>query len=570
MHRLTALFDEGSLELITPDDDSGMLAAVGLVDGTRVVAFCSDATVMGGAMGDVGCRVVVDAYHRAMTDGVPIIGLWHSGGARLAEGVLSLHAVGRIFQVMTQASGKIPQVSVVLGPAAGGAAYGPALTDVVILGPEGRIFVTGPDVVRSVTGEDVDMLRLGGPEPHGRRSGVVHILTESEREALDRARTVASLLGSQGSLDVDEVEDLDLAALLPESKKRAYDVHPLVESVLDEGTAQELHARWAPNIVTTLGRFGGRTVGVVANNPLRLGGCLDSLSAEKASRFVRMCDAFGVPLIVLVDVPGYLPGVGQEWDGVVRRGAKLLHAFGECVVPRVTLVTRKTYGGAYIAMNARSLGATKVFAWPGAEVAVMGAVAAIRILHRRRLAEVAPEIRPQVEAELAAEHERIAGGVDKAVEIGVVDEVVEPSGPARRSPGRSTTPCRPTAYAAGARQHPALTPSPARAYPAPAVPTSSPSRDSSRAPSPAATSAHAWADRVRRARDGPDGCHDYRYRSSSTRLRWDSDAPAPLAPGRSDPSGPAFRICRSHPAGGSRSRPSSRYTEQRAVVRRSG
>jgi acetyl-CoA/propionyl-CoA carboxylase carboxyl transferase subunit len=427
VHRLTALLDEGSMELITSDDDSGMLAAEGLVDGTRVVAFCSDATVMGGAMGEVGCKVVVKAYHRAMTDGIPVIGLWHSGGARLAEGVISLHAVGEIFQVMTQASGKIPQVSVVLGPAAGGAAYGPALTDVVILGPAGRIFVTGPAVGRSVTGEDVDMLRLGGPEPHGRRSGVVHILTESEQEALDRARTVASLLGNQGYLHLDEVRDVDLAANLPESKKRAYDVHPLVESVLDEGTTQELHARWAPNIVTALGRFGGRTVGVVANNPLRLGGCLDSLSAEKASRFVRMCDAFGVPLIVLVDVPGYLPGVGQEWDGVVRRGAKLLHAFGECVVPRVTLVTRKTYGGAYIAMNARSLGATRVLAWPGAEVAVMGAVAAIRILHRRRLAEVALEIRPQVEAELAAEHERIAGGVDKAVEIGVVDEVVEPS-----------------------------------------------------------------------------------------------------------------------------------------------
>ncbi len=427
IHRLRALFDDGSMELITPDNDSGMIAAVGRVRGTTIVAFCSDATVMGGAMGDVGCRIVVDAYHRALTDGVPIIGLWHSGGARLAEGVLSLHAVGRIFHIMTQASGKIPQISVVLGPAAGGAAYGPALTDVVILGPEGRIFVTGPDVVRSVTGEDVDMLRLGGPEPHGRRSGVVHILTESETEALERARTVANLLGSQGNLDVAKVDDRDLSAMLPESKKRAYDVHPLVEAVLDHETTQELHAKWAPNIVTALGRFGGRTVGVIANNPLRLGGCLDSSSAEKAARFVRMCDAFGVPLIVLVDVPGYLPGVGQEWDGVVRRGAKLLHAFGEAVVPRVTLVTRKTYGGAYIAMNARSVGATKVFAWPGAEVAVMGAVAAIRVLHRRKLAEVAPDVRPQVEAELAAEHERIAGGVDKAVEIGVVDEVVEPS-----------------------------------------------------------------------------------------------------------------------------------------------
>ncbi|QYJ05496.1 methylmalonyl-CoA carboxyltransferase [Nocardioides panacisoli] len=425
--RLTALLDEGSLELLSPVDDSGMLAAIGTVDGARVVAFCSDATVMGGAMGDDGCRVVVDAYHRAMTDRIPIIGLWHSGGARLAEGVLSLHAVGRIFQIMTQASGEIPQVSVVLGPAAGGAAYGPALTDVVILGPEGRIFVTGPDVVRSVTGEAVDMLRLGGPEPHGRRSGVVHLIADTEAAALQQARDTASLLGDQGSLEADQVVDRDLAENLPESMKRAYDVHPLVESVLDEGTTLELHARWAPNVVTALGRMGGRTVGVVANNPLRLGGCLDSQSAEKAARFVRMCDAFGVPLVVLVDVPGYLPGVGQEWDGVVRRGAKLLHAFGECTVPRVTLVTRKTYGGAYIAMNSRSLGATKVFAWPGAEVAVMGAVAAVRILHRRKLAEVSPDLRPRVEEELAAEHERIAGGVDKAVEIGVVDEVVSPA-----------------------------------------------------------------------------------------------------------------------------------------------
>lgn len=425
--RLEALLDDGTCELLSDVDESGMLAARGRVDGTDVVAFCSDATVMGGAMGDDGCRVVVDAYHRAITDGVPIIGLWHSGGARLAEGVLSLHAVGRIFAVMTQASGVIPQISVVLGPAAGGAAYGPALTDVVILGPEGRIFVTGPDVVRSVTGEAVDMLRLGGPEPHGRRSGVVHVLTDSEREALDKARVLAHLLGTQGSLRFSDVVDRDLEALLPESRKRAYDVHPLVDGLLDEGTSQELHARWAPNIVTTLGRLGGRTVGVVANNPLRLGGCLDSLSAEKASRFVRMCDALGVPLVVLVDVPGYLPGVGQEWDGVVRRGAKLLHAFAECVVPRVTLVTRKTYGGAYIAMNARSLGATRVLAWPGAEVAVMGAVAAVRILHRRKLAEVAPDLRAQVEAELATEHERLAGGVDRAVEIGVVDEVVDPS-----------------------------------------------------------------------------------------------------------------------------------------------
>jgi acetyl-CoA/propionyl-CoA carboxylase carboxyl transferase subunit len=424
--RLTNLLDPGSLELITPDDLSGMLAARGTIEGAPVVAFCSDPTVMGGAMGDEGCEVVVKAYQVARQEELPIIGLWHSGGARLAEGVLSLHAVGRIFHAMTQASGKIPQISVVLGPAAGGAAYGPALTDIVILGPEGRIFVTGPDVVRSVTGEDVDMLRLGGPEPHGRRSGVVHITTDSEAAALDQARRLADLFANQGSVS-GEVSDTDLSGFLPESAKRAYDVHPLVGGVLDEASSVELHQRWAPNIVTTLGRLGGRTVGVIANNPLRLGGCLDALSAEKASRFVRMCDAFGVPMVVLVDVPGYLPGVGQEWDGVVRRGAKLLHAFAESVVPRVTLVTRKTYGGAYIAMNARSLGATRVFAWPRAEVAVMGAVAAIRILHRRKLAEVSPELRPQVEAELAAEHEKIAGGIERAREIGVVDEVVEPA-----------------------------------------------------------------------------------------------------------------------------------------------
>jgi acetyl-CoA/propionyl-CoA carboxylase carboxyl transferase subunit len=320
----------------------------------------------------------------------------------------------------------VPQISVVLGPAAGGAAYGPALTDLVIMGPAGRVFVTGPDVVRSVTGEAVDMDRLGGPEPHGRRSGVVHVVAPTEDDAFAEARRLASLLGDQGVMSLDAVEDRDLGGLLPDSPKRAYDVHPLVAGILDE-PGLELHPRWAPNIVTTLGRLGGRTVGVIANNPLRLGGCLDSASAEKASRFVRMCDAFGVPLVVLVDVPGYLPGVGQEWDGVVRRGAKLLHAFAEAVVPRVTLVTRKTYGGAYIAMNSRSLGATRVFAWPGAQVAVMGAVAAVRILHRRKLSEVPEELRPQVELELAAEHEIIAGGLDKAQEIGVVDEVVAPS-----------------------------------------------------------------------------------------------------------------------------------------------
>jgi acetyl-CoA/propionyl-CoA carboxylase carboxyl transferase subunit len=425
--RLAALFDPGTLDLMPTDDGerSGVVAGVGLVHGAGAVAFASDPRVQGGAMGSAGCVAIVGAYAEAVSRGVPIIGLWHSGGARLAEGVASLHAVGTVFAAMTATSGRVPQISVVLGPAAGGAAYGPALTDVVILSGQGRIFVTGPDVVRSVTGEDVDMERLGGPEPHSRRSGVVHVVTETDAEALDRARQIAALFSDQGKIS-EEAEDRDLSGLLPDSARRAYDVHTLTDKLLDS-PGVELHPRWAPNVVTILGRLAGRTVGVVASNPMRLGGCLDAASAEKAARFVRMCDAFGVALVVLVDVPGYLPGVGQEWDGVVRRGAKLLHAFAEATVPRVTVVTRKAIGGAYIAMNSRSLGATRVFAWPGAEVAVMGAVAAVRILHRRALASVPPDGLHEAEAELAAEYQATAGGLQNAVEIGVIDAIIEPS-----------------------------------------------------------------------------------------------------------------------------------------------
>jgi acetyl-CoA/propionyl-CoA carboxylase carboxyl transferase subunit len=425
--RLTALFDAGTMTLLpaVAPDGSGAIAARGLIDGSGAVAFASDPRVQGGAMGTDGCAVIVAAYNEAIARGVPVVGLWHSGGARLAEGVASLHGVGTVFAAMTAASGVVPQISVVLGPAAGGAAYGPALTDVVILSGQGRIFVTGPDVVRSVTGEDVDMERLGGPEPHSRRSGVVHVVTETDAEALDRARQIAALFSDQGKISED-AEDRDLSGLLPDSARRAYDMHLLTDKLLDS-PGVELHPRWAPNIITILGRLAGRTVGVVASNPMRLGGCLDAASAEKAARFVRMCDAFGVPLVVLVDVPGYLPGVGQEWDGVVRRGAKLLHAFAEASVPRVTLVTRKAYGGAYIAMNSRALGATRVYAWPGAEVAVMGAVAAVRILHRRTLASVPPEQLHEAEAQLAAEHEATAGGLRRAVEIGVIDAIIEPS-----------------------------------------------------------------------------------------------------------------------------------------------
>ncbi|AUS78008.1 propionyl-CoA carboxylase subunit beta [Actinoalloteichus sp. AHMU CJ021] len=440
--RLSQLLDAGTLAPITTRDASGVFTARGRIDGVEVITYCTDAARMGGAMGTEGCQRIVDAIDTALEEGCPVIGLWHSGGARLAEGVEALDAVGQVFAAMIRASGKVPQISVVLGPAAGGAAYGPALTDVVIMAPAGRVFVTGPDVVRSVTGERIDMEALGGPEAHGKKSGVVHVVANDEPDAYRRARRLTGLFSRPGVHDPESVrEEADLRALLPEQAKRAYDVRPLVRAILDTeeddegvvGTSfEELQAKWAPNIVVGLGRLGQRSVGVIANNPLRRGGCLDSLSAEKASRFVRMCDSFGIPLLVLVDVPGYLPGVGQEWDGVVRRGAKLLHAFGEAVVPRVTLVTRKAYGGAYIAMNARSLGANTVFAWPEAEVAVMGAKAAVGILHRKALAAAAEEDREELHERLAVEHERIAGGVNRAMAIGVVDEVIEPSQTRRR------------------------------------------------------------------------------------------------------------------------------------------
>jgi acetyl-CoA/propionyl-CoA carboxylase carboxyl transferase subunit len=425
--RIEKLLDPGSCQLLTENNKCGMVAATGNVSGNRVIVFASDATVKSGALGIDGSKVIVSAYKEAMAAQLPIIGIWHSGGARLSDGVASLDAFGEVFQSMISASGRIPQLSLVLGPTAGGGAYGPALTDVVVLAPEGRIFVTGPDVVKSVTGEDIDIASLGGPEAHSKNSGVAHVIAASEDEAYAEVKDLVSLFADQGHLDVN-LADSDLSVHVPAVTKRTYEVHPLIDAILDrDGAKLELLPVWAPNMTTFLGRFGGRTVGVVANNPQHLGGVLDSAAGEKAARFVRTCDAFGIPLIVIADVTGFAPGSGQEWEGAVRRGAKLLHAFGEAVVPRVTLITRRAYGGAYVAMNSKSLGATRVFAWPNAEVSVMGAVAAVRVLHRRLLADLPESARADMELELAAEHEKISGGVARAVEIGAVDEIIEPS-----------------------------------------------------------------------------------------------------------------------------------------------
>lgn len=426
LSRLALLFDSGKFQLLAGDDECGALAAVGPVGGLPAAAFANDPRIQGGALGLTGCQVITAAYDIALRRRLPIVGIWQSGGARLADGVESLHGVGTVFSAMTRASGVVPQISAVIGPAAGGAAYGPALTDVVVMSENGRIFVTGPDVVRSVTGEDATAEILGGPAVHAKLSGVAHVVAVTDAAALRCARDLVGLLADQRAIRAGSITDKDLSALLPQSARRAYDVHPLIAALLDE-PGVELHTRWAPNIVTQWGRLAGRTIGVVANNPLRLGGCLDSASAEKAARFVRTCDALGVPLIVLVDVPGYLPGVRQEREGVVRRGAKLLHAFAEASVPRITLITRKAYGGAYLAMNSRALGATHVLAWPAAEVAVMGPLAAVRVLHRKRLAAASEPERAALEAELAADHERTVGGLSRAVQLGVVDAVIDPA-----------------------------------------------------------------------------------------------------------------------------------------------
>ena len=420
--RLDALLDG----LAVLEHADGVVVARGSIGGTPVHAFATDATVQGGALGEASCRAIAAATDRAVEEGQPIVGVWHSGGARLREGVAGLDAVARVFAAQVRASGRVAQVSVVLGPAAGGAAYGPALTDVVVTGPAGRVLVTGPDVVRKVTGQDVDAERLGGPDTHS-KSGVVHVVADSESDALHRARVLVDLLGRQGVVDRRRTSGPDPTSLVPSQHRLAYDVKPVVRAVLDEGTFFELQPGWAPNVVTGLGRLGGRSVGVVANNPVRMAGCLDATSGDKAGRFVQWCNSLGVPLVFLVDVPGYLPGVGQEDAGVVRRGAKLLHAYANCVVPRVTVVLRKSFGGAFIAMGSKGLGADAVLAWPGAAVDVMGAVAAIEVLHRRELAaETDPQRRADLVLRLTAAHEATTGGLAAAVGCGAVDEVIDP------------------------------------------------------------------------------------------------------------------------------------------------
>jgi acetyl-CoA carboxylase carboxyltransferase component len=391
--------------------------------------------VFGGALGEVFAEKIHKLMDLALKVGAPVIGLNDGAGARIQEGVVSLASYGGIFYRNVQSSGVVPQISVILGPCAGGAVYSPAMTDFIFMVRESsHMFITGPDVVKTVTGEDVTLEELGGAMSHASKSGVATFVSNDEQSCLDDVRFLLSFLPQNNLEEAPLVETADdpdrlcesLRDILPASPNQPYDMKKVIREVVDDGEFFEYFPHWAKSIVCGFSRIEGKTVGVVGNQPMAFAGVLDIESSEKAARFVRTCDAFGIPMIVIADVTGFLPGPGQEWEGAVRRGAKLLHAFAESVVPRVTLITRRAFGGAYVAMNSKSLGATRTFALPTAEVSVMGAVAAVRVLHRRILAELPEDQRAGMELELAAEHDRISGGIERAVEIGAVDEVISP------------------------------------------------------------------------------------------------------------------------------------------------
>jgi propionyl-CoA carboxylase beta chain len=405
----------------------------GTIDGRTVFVFAEDFTVFGGSLGKVVADKICKILDLALETGAPVIGLKDSGGARIQEGVSSLDGYGRIFERNVRASGVIPQISVIMGPCAGGAVYSPALTDFVFqVDQTSHMFITGPDVIKAVTGEDVTMEELGGAVTHASKSGVTHFVYPTGKDALEAVRYLVSYL-PRNNLEMppyfapadraDRIDDA-LDAMIPDSANQPYDMKEVIETILDDGEFFEVHELWAGNIVVGLGRLDGHAVGVVANQPAVLAGTLDIQASEKAARFVRFCDAFNIPLLTFVDVPGFLPGVDQEHGGIIRHGAKLLYAYCEATVPRISVITRKAYGGAYLVMNARGIRADLVFAWPSAEIAVMGAQGAVNIIHRRDI-ESAPDQEAK-RAELIDDYEARFNNPYVAAELGLVDEVIEP------------------------------------------------------------------------------------------------------------------------------------------------
>ena len=410
-----------------------VVTGYGTVDGRTVFVFAEDFTVFGGSLGKAVADKIIKVMEMAMQVGAPVIGLKDSGGARIQEGVQALDGYGRIFYRNVRASGVIPQISVIMGPCAGGAVYSPAITDFVYqVDGASHMFITGPDVIKAVTGEEVTFEELGGATTHASRSGVTHFIAESGPAAMDEVRFLLSFLPQNNMelppyfapSDSSERYEDELDSIIPDSPNQPYDMVDIVEAVLDDGEFYQVHEHWAQNIVVGFGRLNGHSVGIVGNQPAHLAGTLDITASEKAARFVRMCDAFNIPLFTFVDVPGFLPGVEQEHGGIIRHGAKLLYAYCEATVPRITVITRKSYGGAYLVMNARGVGADLVYAWPSAEIAVMGAQGAVNVIHRREIAEAKdPENRRQ---RLIGEYEEKFANPYVAAELGLVDDVIEP------------------------------------------------------------------------------------------------------------------------------------------------
>ena len=414
----------------------GVVTGHGTVDGRPVCVFSQDFTVFGGSLGEVYGEKIVKVMDHALKTGCPIIGFNDGGGARIQEGVVALGLFAEIFYRNTIASGVIPQISVILGPCAGGAVYSPAITDfTVMVDQTSHMFITGPDVIKTVTGEEVTFEELGGAHAHSTRSGVAHYQAAGEEDALEYAKALLSylpsnnmedppILGEEADPEVDEA-DRELDTLIPDSANQPYDMQTIIGHVLDDGEFCEVHAQFAPNIVVGFGRVEGRSVGVVANQPMSFAGTLDIDASEKAARFVRTCDAFNVPVLTFVDVPGFLPGTDQEWNGIIRRGAKLIYAYAEATVPKVTVITRKAYGGAYDVMGSKHLRADVNLAWPTAQIAVMGAQGAVNILYRRELA--AADDPDELRARRTQEYEDTFANPYDAAERGYVDTVIKPS-----------------------------------------------------------------------------------------------------------------------------------------------
>ncbi|WP_410621986.1 acyl-CoA carboxylase subunit beta [Amycolatopsis sp. cmx-8-4] len=423
----------------------GVVTGYGTVDGRPVCVFSQDVTIFGGSLGEVYGEKIVKVMDLAIKTGRPIVGINEGGGARIQEGVVSLGLYGEIFRRNVQASGVIPQISLIMGANAGGHVYSPALTDFVVMVDEtSQMFITGPDVVKTVTGEDVTFEELGGGRTHNTKSGVAHYLGSDDEDAIAYVKELLSYLPQNNLSDApvfepsdtppgffEDVTDADreLDTLIPDSPNTPYDMHEVINRVVDDGEFLEVHELFAPNIIVGFGRVDGQSIGVVANQPTQFAGCLDIDASEKAARFVRTCDAFNIPVLTFVDVPGFLPGTEQEWNGIIRRGAKLIYAYAEATVPLVTIITRKAFGGAYDVMGSKHLGADINLAWPTAQVAVMGGQGAVNIVHRKTLANAANEGKDvdELRAELLQEYEDTLLNPYAAAERGYVDSVIVPA-----------------------------------------------------------------------------------------------------------------------------------------------